>query len=64
MKKFTNDSTEIRKKAVESFTDQVYVEKLVIVQLEYSDMRLTEEIDQSIKREIGWNVPIEVIPSR
>lgn len=40
-------------KTDELFTDKVNVKKLVIMPFEHSDMRLTEEIGESIKREIG-----------
>lgn len=51
--KSTNDSTEIRRKAVESFAYKVAVKKLAIVQIEHPDTTLTEKIVQSINREIG-----------
>lgn len=47
-----NDSKEMRTKAVESFADKVAAGKLVIVQLELPDTKLTE-IAQDIMREIG-----------
>lgn len=43
----------MRRRAVASFADKVAVKKLLIFQLENSDMRLIEEIAESIKKEIG-----------